>query len=41
MQDSENLDCVGDAVDEDVVGMHYCLPCTGDAAGSMDIGMGR
>jgi len=39
VEDGENLDRPGDAVDEDVVGMDHRLAGAGYAAGAVDIGV--
>jgi len=39
VEDGEDLDRSGDAVDEDVVGMDHRLAGAGDAAGAVDIGV--
>jgi hypothetical protein len=39
VEDGEDLDRPGDAVDKDVVGMHHRLAGAGDAAGAVEIGV--
>jgi hypothetical protein len=39
VEDGEDFDRLGDAVDQQVVGMDYCFSRAGDATGTVEIGV--